>query len=269
MTNIKMGDDKNAMKSYLMILPLFAAALAALSMSCRDSAPDTRALLGQVQSLLYEQERAADALALATKALDADPGNATLRYHRGMAYMALKKEDAALDDFAAAMKIDPENPMVYNGLGNIFYLKYDDAIAERYWSRGLGLSRDNSTKALFLGNLSLIAASKKKYSDAIKQLNEALSLAVDGRYYNLLGRLYMTQNDRKKARETWVKAVSDQSITYAQASFRHNTLYRLADLLLSAREFREAFKYSGMALDLSPGNGDYQKQYTKLYGLAK
>ena len=257
------------MKSYLLVLPLFAAALAALSISCREPAPDSGALLGRVQSLLYEQERAGDALALATKALDADPGNAMLHYHRGMASLALKKEEAALDDFAAAMKIDPENPMAYNGLGNIFYLKYDDAIAERYWSRGLGLARDNSTKALFLGNMSLLSSSKKKYSDAMRQLTEALALAVDGRYYNLMGRLYMAQNDRKKARETWLKAVSDPSITCAQASFRHNTLYRLADLLFSAREYREAFKYSGMALDLSPGNGEYQKLYTKLYGLAK
>jgi tetratricopeptide (TPR) repeat protein len=257
------------MKSYLLVLPIFAAALAAFHLSCRDTAPDSRALLGQVQSLLYEQERAGDALALATKALDSDPGNAMLRYHRGMAQMALRKEEAALDDFAAAMKIDPENPMVYNGFGNIFYLKYDDVIAERYWSRGLGLSRDSSTKALFLGNISLLSSSKKKYSDALKQLAEALSLSADGRYYNLMGRIYLAQNDRKKARETWQKAVADPSVTWAQASFRHNTLYRLAELLLSSREYREAFKYSGMALDLSPATREYQKLYTTLYGLAK
>ncbi|HPA72177.1 MAG TPA: tetratricopeptide repeat protein [Spirochaetota bacterium] len=260
------------MNRMMIVFPAFLA-IAAMLLSCGimggDRAPDTAAMTAQVQSLLYSQERAADAHALATKALDADPAGAMLRYHRGMASMALKQDTDALNDFSVAMKLDPQNPMVYNGLGNIFYLKYQDAIAERYWSRGLALAKDPATKALFLGNMSLISSSKKKYPEAVRLLNEAIALAKDGRYYNLLGRIYIAQKEVKKARETWTKAVSDPAISFSQASFRHNTLYRLAELLADQKEFHEALKFCGMALDLSPATGEYQKLYVKLSGLAK
>jgi len=222
-----------------------------------------------IKTLLYEQERAADALALATKALESHPLDAMLLYHRGMAHLALKKNDNALDDFAAALKIAPDNPMVYNGLGNVFYIRYEDAAAGRYWSRGLALSRDPATRAIFLGNMSLLATSGKKYDVADKLLKEAMSLSKDGRYHNLLGRLYLARKDRAKAGETWRKALTDASVTWPQASFKHNTLYRLAELLASARDFKEAAEFCGAAMDMSPATEEYRKLYAKLARYAK
>ncbi len=256
----------NHCKRALVIISVFFALAAVF---CEEMSREPVDPYGEIKTLLYEQERAAEAFALATKALEGRPADAMLLYHRGMAGMALKRNADALEDFSVALKLDPKNPMVYNGLGNIFYLQYQDAIAERYWARGLALAGDPATKALFLGNMSLISASKKKYPEAVKLLNEAISLAKDGRYYNLLGRIYLARKEMKKAREAWTAAVTDPAISFSQASFRHNTLYRLAQLLSDLKEGREALKYCGMALDLSPATGEYQTLFMKLSNSVK
>ncbi len=247
---------------------LFILAVICLApFACLEKTPDIEGRVDRVKTLLYELELPGDALSLATKTLEEFPGHSMLYYYRGMAYMALKKHTEALDNFAVAAKTDPKNAMAFNGLGNVFYLKYEDSVAERYYKRGLELSADDSTRALFIGNLSLLEAGKKSHVKAVKMLLEALSLSNDGRYYNLLGRSYLAMKDKKKARETWTKAVADASVTYADISFRHNTLYRLSSLLMDQKNYRDAMLYCGQALDLAPSNGDYVRLYKKLHKL--
>ena len=255
------------MKKYNYSVIFLLALLCLTLFACWEQAPDIENRVDRVKALLYELELPDDALALATKTLEEFPAHSMLYYHRGMARMALKKYTAALDDFAVAAKTDPKNAMAFNGLGNVFYLKYEDAVAERYYKRGLELSADDPTRALFLGNLSLLESGKKSHVKAVKMLLEALSLSNDGRYYNLLGRSYLAIKDKKKARETWTKAVADASVTYADISFRHNTLYRLASLLMDQRNYKDAMLYCGQALDLSPSNSEYVRLYNKLHKL--
>ena len=243
------------------------ALLCVTAFSCREETPGIESRVERVKALLYELERPEDALALATKTLEEYPGHSMLYYHRGMACMVLKQHSRALEEFALAVKMDPDNQMAYNGLGNAFYLKHEDAIAERYYRRGLELAKDDATRALFMGNLSLLEAGKKRHDRAIRMLQEAILLSNDGRYYNLLGRSYLAVKDVKKARETWIKAVTDDTVRYSQISFRHNTLYRLAALLMEQRNHKDAMLYCGQALDLAPYNEEYVRLYNKLYKL--
>jgi tetratricopeptide (TPR) repeat protein len=237
--------------------------------SCQKFTPPQENPEQKIKSLLFSQERFAEALAEAEKSLQNNINDASLLYLRGMAHVALKNYDSALNDFVAAMKSDSANPLPYNGIGNVFYLKYEDLLAEKFWNRGLSLAKTPSTRALFLGNLSLLAMNAKKYGDAIKLIEEANSISRDGRFYNLLGRVYDLMNKTDKAKETWLAALHDQTLPWAQHNFKHNTCYRLAALYASKKDHHEALKYAGLALELSPTTIEYQKTYVKLKELIK
>lgn len=232
--------------------------------ACRNAGPQANSSIDDIKTLLFEQERFSDAIALAEKALQNNMNDSSLLYLRGMARLALKHYDAAMSDFISSMKTDPNNPLAYNGIGNIFYLNYEDYLAEHFWQKGLSLANTPSSRALFLGNLSLLALNSKKYDSAIKHLEEALSASRDGRYLNILGRVYLAMNKAEKAKEIWLSAINDASLPWAQRNFKHNTYYRLAELYASKKENREALTYCTSALEMSPSTAEYQKLFVKL-----
>ncbi len=235
--------------------------------ACNQTAPrhDNEDLtLHTIKSLLFEQERFADALAEIERTLSHRINDTTLLYLRGMAQLNLKNYDKAMADFSAAMRIDPENPLPLNGIGNIFYLKYDDIIAEKFWSHGLTLAKKPSERALFLGNMALLAMNEKKYSEAIKLLEKAQKISPDGRYANLQGRVYLAMKNSKKAQEIWLSALTDSSLPWAQFNFKHNTNFRLAELYFSQKKYTESLKFCEMALLMSPASDEYQKLYVQL-----
>lgn len=217
-----------------------------------------------IKSLLFEQERFLDALDEIEKALRQNINDATLLYLRGMAQLNLKNYDKAMADFTTAMRIEPENPLPFNGIGNIFYLKFEDILAEKFWARGLAISKKPSERAIFLGNMALLAMNEKKYSEAIRLLEDAQKISPDGRYKNLLGRAYHAIKNSQKAQEIWLSALSDSSLPWAQINFKHNTHFRLAELYYSKNNYQEALKYCENALLLSPGTSEYQKLYVQL-----
>lgn len=220
--------------------------------------------LNKIKSLLFEQERYHDAIAEINKSLTISNQNSILFYLRGMAYLNLKEYEIAMNDFISSMRIDPNNPLPYNGIGNIFYIKYEDILAEKFWTQGLSLAQNPSERALFLANCSLLAINEKKYQHALKLLEEAHMLSPDGRYENLKGRVYLALNNPHKAKEIWIAALNNNKLPWAQLNFKHNTCYWLAKLYFSENNFNEALKYSELALLMSPSNTDYQRMYVQL-----
>lgn len=251
------------MKKYLLSAGLLFFFIIACQQSISPSnnaASDYRT----IKSLLFEQDRCSDALAEIEKALSQNINDSLLLYLRGMANVNVKEYDKAMTDFSAAMRIAPENPLPLNGIGNIFYLKYDDILAEKFWAHGLTLAKKPSERAMFLGNMALLAINGKKYSEALKLLDEAHRLSPDGRYTNLTGRVYASMKNFQKAKEIWLASLSDSSLPWAQFNFKHNTCYRLAELYLSENNYKDALKFSELALMMSPANTDYQRLYVQL-----
>lgn len=225
---------------------------------------DTTQTLLTIKLLLFEQERFTDALAEIEKALNNNINDTTLLYLRGMAQLNLKHYNSAMNSFTAAMRLDPENPLPYNGIGNIFYLQYEDILAEKFWSTGLSLAKNPSLRALFLGNMALLLMNEKKHPEAIKLLEEAQNISPDGRYDNLLGRAYLAMNNSRKAQEIWLSALNNTSLPWAQFNFKHNTSFRLAELYYSEKKYKEALKFCEMALLMSPASNEYQRLYVHL-----
>ncbi len=217
-----------------------------------------------IKSLLFEQERFSDALEEIEKALRQNINDATLLYLRGMAQLNLKNYDKAMADFSAAMRIDPENPLPLNGIGSIFYLTYNDILANKFWSHGLAVAKKPSERAIFLGNMSLLAMNEQKYSEALRLLDEAYKISPDGRYTNLMGRVYALMKNYQKAKEIWIASLNNNTIQWAQFNFKHNTSFRLAELYYSDKNYQEALKYCENALLMSPASSEYQKLYVQL-----
>ncbi|MCX7680070.1 MAG: tetratricopeptide repeat protein [Spirochaetes bacterium] len=218
----------------------------------------------KIKHMLFEQERYAESISEIEKSLSKYNEDSTLFYLRGMAYLNTKQYEFAMNDFIAAMRMDPQNPLPYNGIGNIFYLKFEDHLAETFWTNGLARAKNPAERAMFLANLALLAMNEKKYDEALKLLEEAKKISPDGRYENLIGRVYVLMKNNKKAKEIWSNALANNTLPWAQYNFKHNTAFRLCELYLDEKNYKEAFQFCEMALLMYPASPDYQKLFIQL-----
>lgn len=116
-----------------------------------DAASRTALLLRQAR-LAYEQGRLAEAINLATKAVEADPKNSQAYYTRGQLYEAAQQADKAVADYDSVLSQDPKATEFYQlrGSANFKRGKIAESIADfdrylasnpkqepHHWQRGI------------------------------------------------------------------------------------------------------------------------------------
>jgi len=81
---------------------------------------------------LTSMKRFPEAIAQAEIALELDPLSQSINYNAGMTFMLAKQDERALRQLENAIALDPNNPVAYGYLGQLYERqhKYDDAIIE-------------------------------------------------------------------------------------------------------------------------------------------
>ena len=121
------------------------------------------------------------------------PNDATLRVRYGEALGAMNKYQDAIEQFNAAIKIDPKHTGAYLDLGMVAMLTKNDAAAERYFEKVVSLTGDSQYSTLdtvreqAYYNLGLLALGQKRYAEAAGFFKGALQIRNDSSdtYYQL------------------------------------------------------------------------------------
>jgi tetratricopeptide (TPR) repeat protein len=121
----------------------------------------------------YDQENYRQAIEQFTKALQVDPKDPLIYYHRGLAYVAQDDFAEALADFTETLKINPKNPMAHyhRGIAHRLLGQHDHAIED--YTRALKL---DPRLALAYRNRSLAYAAKGDNERAKADQERALRL---------------------------------------------------------------------------------------------
>jgi len=162
-----------------------------------------------------------------TAALRLDPNNAVIYRERGIVYSDKGDTSQAIADFDQAIRFDPNNAPAYNSRG-IVYLKkkdYDRAIAD--FSQALRL--DNNYTSAYT-NRGVAYLDRNDYDHAIADFNQALRLNPnDASAYNNRGFVYIANGDLDRAIEDYTQALRLDP-DYAEAyNIRANAYYSKKD----------------------------------------
>lgn len=121
----------------------------------------------------YDQEKYTQAIEQFSKALQVDPQDPLIFYHRGLAYVAQDDFAEALADFTETLKLNPKNPMAHyhRGIAHRLLGQHDQAIED--YTRALKL---DPRLALAYRNRSLAYAAKGDSVRAKADFDRALRL---------------------------------------------------------------------------------------------
>ncbi len=152
---------------------------------------------------VYERTKNTDkALALTRTAVERDPSNKLFRYAYGVFLLKQEKYPEAIEQFSAALKIDPEYADARYNRG-VSYLNWGvkmkedgDKKAEAEAAKNKGKSRD----------IKLDESYKEKFKQALPDLEESVkSRPNDAGLWQSLGRLYTILGQKDKASEAFKK----------------------------------------------------------------
>ena len=188
----------------------------------------------------------------------------TTAYLQYGAYLYEKGDyDKALLKYNQGIKIDPNNAMFYNNIGNLYFAqkKYDEAM--KYYTQAIKI---NPSYAIAYSNLGATYYSLGKYNDAILTYRKAIK--TDPNYANAYfnkGNFYYFKKDYKKAIFNYTLGIN---IT-PSAEF----LKKRANLYLKLGEFDKALKDCMHLLRIGRKNPEvynvignvfyYKKEYDK------
>jgi tetratricopeptide (TPR) repeat protein len=195
------------------------------------------------------------------------PNDATIRIRYGEALGAMGKYQQAIEQFNAALKIDPKHTGAYLDLGMVAMLTKNDAAAERYFQKVISLSDANQYSALdkireqAFYNLGLLTLEQKRYAEAAGFFKGALAIRRDASdtYYQL-AKAYQALGDVDAAiRQLEIAIQFDPG--FAEAHYYLGELYKIKkDDVNAAYHFKKA-------VELAPG-ADQPQQALDAYGTA-
>ncbi len=121
------------------------------------------------------------------------PNDSILRVRLGEAFGAAGKFDEAIEQFNAALKIEPEHVGAYLNLGVVAMLKDNPAAAIGYFERVVEITekaefrRVDERRERAFYNLGVIALEEQRFEDAVGYLKEALRIrrSMADTYYQL------------------------------------------------------------------------------------
>jgi tetratricopeptide (TPR) repeat protein len=234
---------KTFTRIYLLFLIGFISFLLVVISSCRSTPQHIN--LGQTK---YEEGDIIGAIGEYTKAIQADPKNASAYFNRGMIYQEIGNLEKAHDDYSSALEFDPDNIEAYFNRGMICLelgdtlgaVKDFDSVLERDPSRALAYY--NRAMAKYKrGNIS---GAEEDYSHCIELLPDDLDA-----YYNR-GVLYQQSGNLDSALKDYNRAL-DLDASHINTLFNRGTIYQqtgeLEKALVDYNQIISQDKYHGAA----------------------
>jgi tetratricopeptide (TPR) repeat protein len=196
-----------------------------------------------------------------------NPNDAILRVRLGEGYGAMGKFQEAIDQFNAAIKIDPKHTGAYLDLGMVATLTNNDSAAEGYYLKVISLtdgqeySNLSTVREQAFYNLGTMMLKQKRYADAAGYFKGSLQIKSDASdtYYSL-AKAYQGLGDNESAMRQLLIAVQFDP-GFAEAHYFLGQLYeQKKDDVNAAEQF-------ALAVKMAPG-ADQPRQALDAYGSA-
>jgi tetratricopeptide (TPR) repeat protein len=199
--NYSMAAERQAVNDSVGAMQYFNKAIKPFETAYKSNPNDPDNITNLID--VYERTKNTEkALELTRTAVEKDPNNKTFRYAYGVFLLKQKKYQEAIDQFQAALKIDPEfNDAQYN-LG-VSYLNWgvdmkeeSDKKAEADAAKSKGKGRDTKADESY----------KEKFKQALPYLEASVkSRPNDAGLWQSLGRLYTILGQKDKAGDAFKK----------------------------------------------------------------
>ncbi|MFZ5690631.1 MAG: caspase family protein [Pseudomonadota bacterium] len=180
---------------------------------------------------------------------------ASLLESRGHALYRLEKLDAALADFDAAIKLDPQNSSPHNRRGITLRKKGEYEQAIESYNAAIKLNPNVSSHFL---NRGIAFRFKRDYDKALADMNTLIRMKpAEARGYNERAIIYRLRRDFTRARADHDKAISLDSTNWLYFSERALTSE-------AAQDFPSAITDIRKAASIDPGNVSLTRSLARL-----
>lgn len=140
----------------------------------------------------------------------------------------------AMQYFEFGLIDNPKSPILYNNIGNIYFIKKYYSKAEQHYTTALISDQKN---AVLYTNRALAKMKSGKYRDAIKDLQMATQLNSKDHYSkSLLAQSYLELKEYEKSLELINEAIKESNTHYAYYITRSKCVQYLNNELLAALE---------------------------------
>ena len=221
-----------------------ARAGAALETSARLEPPTARLHLNRGIMLMRRQEYP-EAVRELTQACPDKLLAYSARYHMGQVFEAMKKDDAAMEQYHLAAALSPRSPAPLNNLGVLYERHGDLKAAREAYEKAIATDPGYALAYYNLGNLE---QAEKNRSAAETAYRKAIALSPDhAMSHNNLASIYLDLHEADLAKEEFEQA-ADLAPTLIQP------LLALAVINASEGDKEAALAAARRALDLDPKN---------------
>jgi tetratricopeptide (TPR) repeat protein len=193
------------------------------------------------------------------------PNSDILRVRLGEALVAQGKSQAAIEQFNAALKINPKHAGALLDLGQVAFLNNRSGEARRYYEQVVKLTNGDEMQGTDQGReiafyqLGVLSLSEKQYEDAIGYFKEALRIRKDASdTYFYLARAFDGIGETDEAKKQLLNALAFDP-NFAQAN------YFLAELYMRDNDKALASYYYGKAARANP-NAKEPREAIKRFG---
>lgn len=216
-------------------------------------------------TVYQDRQNAAESSAAArvAKALAAQvkqsPNDTSLRVRYGEALAAANRPQDAIEQFNAALKIDPKHTGAVEDLGLLAMSQKRYPEARSYFNKLIELTNNsefqdvNQRREVAYYNLGLLAMNDKDFQEAIGQFKSALRIRNDASdtYYYLASALYQAGDKDSALKEARTAVMFDTNYTVAH--------YLLAQIYMDQKDPINASYEYHKVLTLLPDNPQAQK----------
>lgn len=183
-----------------------------------------------------------------------DPEQAELHLRVGSSLLENGSYPQALSELLQAEKLDPENALVQNNLGLVYFARERNDLAEKHIRRAISL---DPTFTEAKNNLGRVLTEKKQYDEARKILTEALqdlTFVTPEKIHLNLGYLDFKQGQYRGAKTQLLKAIEFQRSNCMAQTLYGRTLFELKDFTGAASSLDRAI---GFCQRNSPDEAQY------------
>jgi len=226
-----------------------------------------------------DMKRPQEALAIYDRLLKRMPDHPVLWNVRGSVYLQLGDRKMTRTCYRKAITLDPEFSAAWNNLGRLYRMEGDHGQAVEAFKKALRFGGENP---VVMGNLVESMIAQGKGGEANEILVRAQELAPTSEYiHSIQAQLQFRQGDFQDAYDSFLKvihrevrmrkrkyieglvryalmddtlAVESFRLAFASEKERPQTLLKLAEELMSDREYHRARLYLDLACDIMPRN---------------
>ncbi len=213
---------------------------------------------------LYKaQGRRTEMDAAIQKAIDLAPEDWRYRMWLGSEFRDRRNFDAAIEQYKAAAKLMPDNPMPLISLGLVYFHQEKLAEAESAWQESLKIEERAST----LSNLGMLRHRQGKYADASAFYERSLKLnnANYLMWANLAASQDVMAGGKTKAIESYRRAIELAETRLAKTPNDSDLLSDLASYQAAVGEKDRAIVEIRKAIAISPESPDVARRAAETY----